>query len=126
MTLEAVIQENTSAIRALIAAMAQGLPSMATPIAPIVTAPKAKKEKPQATLDKADIPAPATPSPAIDTPAAGATYDDVKSAIVKLSGLKGRDSVLDVLGQFDATKGPDLKPEQFADFITQANAAMAA
>ena len=126
MTLEAVIQENTSAIRALIAAMAQGLPSMATPIAPIVTAPRTKKEKPPVTEDKAEAIAPATPSPAMDTPATGATYDDVKSAIVKLSSQKGRDSVLAVLGQFDAAKGPDLKPEQFADFITHANAAMAA
>ena len=126
MTLEAAIQENTSAIRALIAAMAQGLPTMVEPSPAGVATPKTKKEKPPATEGKPEVTTPATPSPAVDAPAAGATYDDVKNAIVKLSGMKGRDSVLAVLGQFDATKGPDLKPEQFADFITQANVAMAA
>ena len=126
MTLEAAIQENTSAIRALIAAMAQGLPTTVEPSPAVVAAPRTKKEKMPAPAGKPEATAPATPSPAIDPPAAGATYDDVKNAIVKLSGMKGRDSVLAVLGQFDAAKGPDLKPEQFADFITHANAAMAA
>lgn len=126
MSLEAAIQENTSAIRALIATMTQSLPTTVEPSSAVVTQPKAKKEKPPAAVDHAGTATPATPSPAADAPAPGATYDDVKNAIVKLSGLKGRDQVVAVLSQFDAAKGPDLKPEQFADFIAQANAAMAA
>ena len=52
--------------------------------------------------------------------------DEQLEIFVKLSGLKGRDQVVAVLSQFDAAKGPDLKPEQFADFIAQANTAMVA
>ena len=126
MTLEAAIQENTSAIRALIAAMTQGQPSTGEPNSAIVTPPKTKKEKPPVTVDYAEATAPVTPSPAMDTAATDATYDDVKNAIVKLSGQKGRDQVVALLSQFDAAKGPDLKPEQFAGFLAQANAAMAA
>ena len=126
MSLEAAIQENTSAIRALIATMTKGLPTTVEASSAVVAPPKAKKEKPPAAVDHAGTTTPATPSPAADAPAPGANYDDVKNAIVKLSGLKGRDQVVAVLSQFEAAKGPDLKPEQFADFIAQANAAMAA
>ena len=126
MSLEAAIQENTSAIRALIATMTKGLPTTGEPSSAVVAPPKTKKEKPPVTVDNAEATAPATPSPAMDTAATDATYDDVKNAIVKLSGQKGRDQVVALLSQFDAAKGPDLKPEQFADFLAQANAAMAA
>lgn len=140
MTLEAAIQENTGAIRALIAALAQGIPTPSEPVA-AVAAPKARKEKPPVrvsgteagntpAMPETPVPAAApveeTAVPAVASPASGATYDEVKRAIVKLSGQKGRDQVLAVLGQFGAAKGPDLKPEQFAEFIAQADAAMAA
>ena len=121
MSLEAAIQENTSAIRALIATMTKGLPTTGEPSSAVVAPPKTKKEKPPVTVDNAEATAPAA-----DSPAPGATYDEVKNAIVKLSGQKGRDQVVALLSQFDAAKGPDLKPEQFADFLAQANAAMAA
>lgn len=134
MTLEAAIQENTGAIRALIAALAKGASTTSEPVAAVVPTPKAKNEKPPASLSPVDAstsvsPAPATAEetdgPTVASPAPGTTYDDVKRVIVKMSGLKGRDQVLAVLGQFGAARGPDLKPEQFADFIAQADAAMA-
>ena len=129
MTLEAALQENTGAIRALIAALAQGIPTPSEPVAAVV-APKAKKEKPAVRVSDTEVGStPATSAPAATaeeaaTPPQGATYDEVKAVIVKMSGAKGRDQVLAVLGQFGAARGPDLKPEQFADFIAQANAAM--
>ena len=131
MTLEAALQENTGAIRALIAALGQGIPTTSEPVAAVV-APKAKKEKPPVRVSDTEVGStPATPAPAATaeetaSPTPGTTYDEVKRAIVKMSGLKGRDQVVAVLGQFGATKGPDLKPEQYADFIAQAEAAMAA
>lgn len=69
------------------------------------------------------------PAPAADSPSApgavSVTYDDVKVAILKLSNVKGRDAVLALLKPFGAAKGPELKPEQFAEFVAQANAAIA-
>lgn len=68
-------------------------------------------------------------SPSIEASTAAsdkpATYDDVKAAIVKLSGAKGRDAVVACLQQFGAAKGPDLKPDQFAAFIAAVEKALA-
>lgn len=69
----------------------------------------------------AQEPAPVAPSPA--PVAASVDYETVKKAIVKMTGTKGRDAVVALLQTFGASKGPDLKPEQFAEFITAAGAA---
>lgn len=54
------------------------------------------------------------------------SYPDVVTAINALAKAKGRDAAVDLLGQFGAAKGPDLKPEQFAEFIQKATAATGA
>lgn len=114
MSLEATIAENTSAIRELIAALAHGVPTTSAQLQKV-----AEQAKTESTPES-------SPSPAADVaqePAAAQavpTYPDVVAAINKLGGAKGRDSVIDLLKTFGATKGPDLKPEQFADFIAKA------
>lgn len=54
------------------------------------------------------------------------SYPDVVTAINTLAKAKGRDAAVDLLAQFGAAKGPDLKPEQFAEFIQKATAATGA
>lgn len=53
-----------------------------------------------------------------------ATYQDAAAAITKLSRAKGRDAAINVLQQFGASKLPEVKPEQFADIIAAAEAAI--
>lgn len=55
--------------------------------------------------------------------ASPASYPDVVAAINKLAAAKGRNAAVEMLGEFGVTKGPDLKPEQYADFIVKATAA---
>ncbi len=56
-------------------------------------------------------------------PASPASYPDVVAAINKLAAAKGRNAAVEMLGEFGVSKGPDLKPEQFAEFIVKATAA---
>ena len=89
---------------------------------------------PTAEVAVAAAPAPSTEPPAPPTataaPAAAssagepATYQDAATAITKLSRTKGRDAAVAVLKKFGAAKLPDVKPEQFADVIAAAEAAM--
>lgn len=50
---------------------------------------------------------------------ASATYDDVKRVVNALYAVKPQHAV-DMLATFNAKKGTELKPEQYADFVTKA------
>ena len=116
----------------LIAAIAKGVPI------PAAAAPSEKKQ-PKATVgttNGASSPEKASPPeaaaqqatpPKTETGSSGGasvTYEDVKNAIVKLSGAKGRDAVVELLKKFDARRGPDLKPEQFEYFVAATKEAL--
>jgi hypothetical protein len=130
MSLEVAIQENTAAIRDLIAAM-QGAPVAA----PVVTEPKAEapaKTEKKAKAEKAETPkveAAATPEPKEEVaPAAdegpeapAATYQDAAQAITALSKIKGRDAAVALLKKFGASKLPEVKPEDFDAIVAAAN-----
>lgn len=47
-------------------------------------------------------------------------YEPVKAIALQLNKEKGRDVLLRVLGAFDEQKAPDLKMEQYADFVAAA------
>lgn len=53
------------------------------------------------------------------------SYEDVKKQILEVSKTKGRDAAVQLLGQFGAAKGPDLKPEQFGSFLEAARKVLA-
>ena len=140
MSLEATIAENTAAIRELIAAIANGIPTTAAQVA-AVAAEAPKKEKGKATVPAngasstsaetspatgAAAQTPAAESAPTAPAAASVTYDEVKAAILKLSQAKGREQVVAALTEFGVAKGPELKPEQFAGFIAKANELVAA
>lgn len=135
MSLEIALQENTAAIHALIAAIQSG----AVPAAAVnVEAPAAKKSAAavkeaassgQKNTKVAD-PAPTAEEPA-KSEAAGTrateqpTYDQVAKAITALAKAKGRDVAVGLLKEFGVAKGPDLKPEQYADALAAATAKLA-
>jgi hypothetical protein len=102
MTLEAAIEQNTAALKALL---------------DHYTAAAANDAKAPATL--AVVPASGT-APAADT----LTYPDVQKITLELSKVRGREAAVACLKQFGATKGPELKPEQYAAYVAKARAAL--
>ncbi|MEC5161698.1 MULTISPECIES: hypothetical protein [unclassified Janthinobacterium] len=143
MSLENAILEHAAAIRELAAAML-GRPA-AAPIGNVgvqATTPertaKADDVELEAAVDKVVVDAKkqsdAKPAAA---PAEGATskgeaeeqpaitYEDVKKYIIALS-RKSRESATGMLAKFGAAKGPELKPEQFAEFVTAAQSELGA
>ena len=123
MSLEAVIQENTTALRDLIAQLQAGQAPAAIKVAAIkvadvaapvpAPAPAAKEDKPKAEAKE-------TKTEKADAPAAEVTIDAVKKATTDLAKAKGRDAAVEVLGQFGAKNANEVKPEAYADFITAA------
>lgn len=135
MSLEATIQENTNAIRELIAAIQAGVPTTAAQVAAVVTEAAAdkpaKEEAPAKKPTNAKKVEPAPTQPTAEAVAAAApeqkgepsaqadapTYQDTADAVTKLARTKGRDAAVAVLSKFGADKLPDVKPEQFAAVI---------
>lgn len=141
--LETAIQENTAAIRELIATIARGLPASAAQVAAVVAQAPQKTKQAQATVANngasstqevtssapADAAAPEpSAAPAAPQPAAEASvsYDQVKTSILDLAKTKGRDAAMSLLAEFSAAKGTDLKPDQFAPFLAKATTLLAA
>lgn len=133
MSLEQALIDNTAAIRELIAAISNGIPTTAQQVVAVVEEAKveekpAKKGKPE----KAETPkqeAAATPEPKEEVaPAADedegpvATYQDAATAITQLSKVKGRDAAVALLKKFGASKLPEVKPEDFNAIVAEANA----
>lgn len=112
MSLELAINENTQAIRDMIAAlMANGMP------APAAKAKPAAKAEPK-------VEAPTYAEPKSVAPATTIDYQVAATAITKLSRIKGRDAAVALLAQFGAAKLPDVKPEQFEAIIAAVDVAM--
>ena len=135
MSLETIIQENTIAIRELIAALAHGITPTAAQVAAVTgkpvdeapTKPRAEKAAPAPKAEPALQPEPEpTPEPASfpDTPSY--SYMDAAAAITKLSRTKGRDAAVALLYKFKASKLPEVQPDDYAEIIEAANAAMGA
>ena len=118
MSLEQALAENTAALKAHTAALlGQDAPTetvsekveRVTKSQAAKTAPKAaKKEEPVAPVE------------------AGPDYQAVKKSFLALCAEKGKDAGLAVLKPFGVAKCPDLKPEQYAEFIEASDAAATA
>jgi hypothetical protein len=156
MSLETAIQENTNAIRELIAAIKSGVPTSAAQVAAVVEQGKtetAKTEK--ATNEKKSDAKTASSQPGAkqqsEAPKADAqgkveekkgdagsgddapTYQEAAAAVTKLAAAKGKPAAIAVIGQFDkkegdgkATKLPDVKPEDYAAVIAACDKALEA
>ena len=127
MSLEQAIQENTAAIKALIAALGTGATSQAAAPAETATVEEPKAEKP--TKEKKQQAPAATPeskdevAPAADEPAP-VSYDDCAQSVTKLAKSKGRPAAVALLGQFDLKTLQDAKdkPELLAQVKAAADA----
>jgi len=127
MSLEQAIQENTAAIRELIAALGKGAPSQAAAPVETATVEEPKAEKP--TKEKKQQAPAAMPeskeeaAPAADEPAP-VSYDDCAQAVTKLAKTKGRPAAVALLGQFDLKTLQDAKdkPELLAQVKAAADA----
>lgn len=137
MSLEVAIQENTNAIRALIAALAKGVPTTAAQVAAVVTEAKAEpkaearaaaatetaqatetaEQKPEALTQMTAAEAEKALHGHANNPADAPTYQATADAVTQLARTKGRDAAVAVLNEFGAAKLPDVKPEQFAAII---------
>lgn len=120
MSLEQALIESTQAVKELTALILKlnstpvSVPASPPPTSPpVVTEDKPAKKTKAAKKEE--------PITALETE--GVTYDQVKDAILALSKAKGRDAVVKLLTQFGAAKGPDLKPEQYAEFHKAAEVA---
>lgn len=137
MSLELAIQENTSAIRELIAAIANGVPTTGAQVAAVVSeAPAATVEPPKpAAAEKVsqssggtnESGASAAPS---DTGATAAPidYEAIKKPFLALVNKKGREAAATLLSQFgiDAGKGgklSDITADKYADVLAAIEAA---
>lgn len=127
MSLEQAIQENTAAIRELIAALGKGAPSQAAAPVETATVEEPKAEKP--TKEKKQQAPAAMPeskeevAPVADEPAP-VSYDDCAQAVTKLAKTKGRPAAVALLGQFDLKTLQDAKdkPELLAQVKAAADA----
>lgn len=137
MSLEVAIQENTNAIRALIAALANGVPTTAAQVAAVVTEAKTEpkveekapetatataEQKPETLVQMTGAEATAALHGHANNPADAPTYQATADAVTKLARTKGREAAVAVLTKFGASKLPDVKPEQFAAVIAECEA----
>jgi hypothetical protein len=78
------------------------------------------------TAPKADAPAQTSSTPDVQPSGDEVTYDgNVKPAILQIAKDKGRDMVTALMQRYGATKGPELKAEQYADFVKDAQRVLA-
>ena len=93
------------------------------------TAPAVEAAAPEKT---ASALSPTAESAAADAQASTAATEPVnyekgvKPLILKIITVKGREAATAAFAKFGVAKGPDLKPEQYAQFVAHANEVLAA
>lgn len=141
MSLELAIQENTSTMKELIAvwnkladqgnnvaAAAKPGDTITAGGVPVTKVAGAKTDAPKsAAVSQQPETAAASPAskPEESKSEAAVTYDDVKALVLQVSKDKGREAAAAVLSGFGVAKAPELKPEQYAEAVTQLKAALA-
>ena len=129
MSLELAIQENTSALRDLIAHISATL--AASPTAKTMTAAAyvAGIDTPTTLVDaastKAETKAETKAGPKTEVVAIDYTKE-VKPLLVKVSTSKGRDALIGLLAKFGVTKGDQLPANELANVITEVQTLLAA
>lgn len=98
-----------------------GLVTKEIPTSPVATPDPPKQTAPKK-AEKAAEPEPTTPPPSD----VAASLDDVKTMSVRLAKAKGRQTVVDLLKEFGAQSGADVKEEDRAKYIAKAQAMLPA
>lgn len=131
MTLEAVIAENTNAIRELIEAIKHGVPTTSAQVAAVAQAPvvQEKKEPKKQNSGVAPI-AEMQASTATEAASSSETppdYAKTSAAVLDLVQAKGNDVTRTLLASFGgATNLKQIDPSKFAEVLEKINAAMGA
>ena len=116
MSLELELQRCTAALEALTAVLGK------TAIFPVIDTTPAPAEvvppKPQAATAPAAVTEPAKPAPATAPPSDVIEYAQVAKAITDVFKVD-RAKVIEALAKFDAAKGPQLKPADYAAFLKE-------
>lgn len=149
MSLETALSENTAALKALHAMLAQ-LPGI-TLNAPAVAEAQAEPAKTEAkksgkgkteqihspekeaaqssaqtqTVADSSTNSSSESKQADETEAKTYSYEDVKAAVLEVSKVKGRETVVGLLQRFGVSKAPDLLPASYADVIAVAQDVLA-
>lgn len=136
MSLEVAIQQNTEAIRALLAEMVTQRKAIAAPTetlglavpAPVKPA-AAPKAKPAAEPEPAAKPEPAAaeaskPETAPGDDPVAVPYETVRQATIDLVRAKGRSEAEALLKSFGASNAKELDVSAYAGYVAQARAAM--
>ena len=111
--LEQVIAENTAVMKELVELLRSGAAAPPPSIEEPKKARKAAKPVGEAPPPKEEL---EQPPPAIE-------YKQVGDAITRLVA-KDRAKAVEILASFGVKRGPDLKPEQYADVLAQLQAAL--
>jgi len=117
MSLEQAIQENTAAVKELIAVWGKlNAQAKAVDKAPGTTTVTAAGKPVEAKVEKA-----AADKPKVETKkevaAPAADYAPVGAAITAFAAANGREAALAKLSEFNVKSGKELKPEQYADVL---------
>lgn len=122
MSLEIAIQENTSAIRELIAAIANGIPTTNAQVAAVVAETPTKAKAPtKAKEPETTLPGKAVwpfPTPGVQT--LTVDFETVKKPFLALVNKKGRDAGVAILTAFGVPTGGklgDIPVEKFAEAL---------
>lgn len=130
MSLESVIAENTAAIRELIEAIKNGVPTTAAQVAAV--AAEAKADKPEkAKVEKKAAPKPeaeaeeqsaATPEQKAEDAAVEVTEAEVKEVTIALGKSGKRDALVAKLEEYGVPRATALPEEQWAEYVAWARA----
>jgi hypothetical protein len=129
MSLESVIAENTAAIRELIEAIKNGVPTTAAQVAAVATEAKADKPEKAKAEKKAEAPkreaeeqSAATPEQKAGDAAAEVTEADVKEVTIALGKAGKRDALVAKLEEYGVPRATALPEEQWAEYVAWARA----
>lgn len=105
-------------------------PNPAPAAAEAVTPPKPTRAA-SAAASRAPTPptaaeaAAAAPAPKVE-PSGQPSYDEVKKVLIRMTGARGREAVVDLLSRYGVTSAKDLQPDVYAGIIDEANEQMEA
>jgi len=150
MSLEATIAANTEAVRTLTelltrlgvsalsprgeppepepvhAGPAAPAPKDPTPAAARAATPPKSTRAPSAQATTAPTPPTAeaavddAPAPKAEPSAQPPAYEEVKKALIRMTGTRGREAVVDLLARYGVASAKDLKPDVYASVIAEA------
>lgn len=129
MSLEQALQENTVAIRELIAALTNHAPTPAPTKEVEAAAEKAvEKAKAKAPAKKTEpaVETAANRSSDADATSDAVTYSQVSDAVLKLVAAKGRAAATDILTDMGLKSAREAKPEQYAELLAKVAEVMGA